>query len=123
MALILCIDDDESVARLVSDIVRFCQHEPVVETRSMEVLANWIQDKRIGAVLADYMMPKIDGIELLSVFQEQRPDVRRMLITAAPTEEAVLKAAKDGTVQMVIAKPPAIADIKLALAWLPLTTK
>lgn len=118
MALVLVIDDDESVARLVADIVAFCGHEPLLETDSVHAVARWGGNMEIKALLVDLMMPRIDGIEILAIWQERRPEVRRVIITAAPQEEAVRIAKRDGLVQMVIPKPPGISDIKTALAWL-----
>ena len=118
MALVLCIDDDPTVANLVAEVVKFCRHEPVMEHSSMDAIARWARDERLAAVLADYLMPRMDGLELLDVFREQRPMVRRVLITAAPTEEAVRRAEREGLVQMVIAKPPSISDVRQALLWL-----
>lgn len=117
MVSVLVVDDDESVARLVADIVSFCKHEPIViDDPFAAVLA--LQTLKIGAVLTDYMMPRLSGIELLTITQDLHPNIRRVLITAAPNEEAVKKAGISGVAQMVIAKPPGIAEIRLALAWL-----
>jgi DNA-binding NtrC family response regulator len=118
VATVLVVDDDESVARLVAKIVEFCRHYPIVEDDPFEA-AQILRAHKIGAVLTDYMMPKLDGLELLTIAQESSPQTRRVLITAAPNEEAVKAAAKSGLVQMVIAKPPGIAEVEQALAWLP----
>lgn len=115
--LVLCVDDDVAIAALVAEVVRFCKLEAEVHSDPIAAAAR-LRDPRIGAVLTDLMMPRLDGVELLSIAQEQRPDVRRVLITAAPNEEVVKEAVRAGVVQMVIAKPPGISDIKLALAWL-----
>lgn len=115
---VLCIDDDDMVARLIAEVVEFCGFEPVLETDSMRAMTEHIRDKNIHAVLTDFMMPRFDGIEVLVMWQEQRPEVRRVLITAAPQEASVKEAGRSGVAQMVIAKPPSIADIKMALAWL-----
>lgn len=106
------------MARLIADVVTFCKHEPVVETDAVDSVAPHIQDMRVKAVLCDLMMPRMDGIEVLGLWMESRPDVRRVLITAAPQEESIREAVREGIVQLVIAKPPNIADIKYALAWL-----
>lgn len=117
MALVLCVDDDLAIATLVAEVVRFCKHEALVLTDPVEAAAR-IRDPRLGALLTDLMMPRLDGIELLTIAQEQRPDVRRVLITAAPNEVCVREALREGVVQLVIAKPPGISDIRHALAWL-----
>lgn len=118
MARVLCLDDDESVARLVAQVVEFCKHEPIVELSSLDAVAKHVHDQRVKAILCDYMMPKMNGIEVLVVFRDVRPDVRRVLITAAPGEPEVKAAEREGLVQMVLAKPPSISDIKYALGWL-----
>ena len=118
MSRVLCIDDDESVARLIADVVAFCKQEPVVETDAVDSVRKHIQDNNVKAVLCDLLMPRMDGIEVLGLWMESRPDVRRVLITAAPKEERIREALREGIVQMVIEKPPNIADIRMALAWL-----
>jgi len=117
MALVAVVDDDESVARLVSDVVSFCKHEPVVFSDPYQA-AVALRERHFGAILTDYMMPRLDGIDLLVIAQDASPKTRRVLITAAPQEEAVREALHSGVAQMVIAKPPGIADIKMALGWL-----
>lgn len=118
MALVFCLDDDEVVARLFAEIVTFCKHRALVLTDSMDAVERLRRDNP-AAVLTDYMMPRLDGIELLNVVQETLPTCRRVLITAAPKEQAVREAEASGVVEMVIPKPPSIADIQKALLWLP----
>lgn len=117
MALVLVVDDDESVARLVADVVAFCKHTPLVVDDPFRAAAE-LRAQKIAALLTDYMMPKLNGIELMLIAQDSSPQTRRVLITAAPTEVEVREALRSGVAQMVIAKPPNIGDIKLALAWL-----
>lgn len=117
MARVLCIDDDVSVAKLVADIVAFCHHEPLVETDSLAVSSH-LKDRSLKAVIADYMMPKMNGLEVLTIFRDIRPDVRRLLLTAAPGEEEVRRAEREGLAQLVVAKPPGINEIRFALGWL-----
>ncbi len=117
-AKVLCVDDDDSVARILADVVAFCGHSAIVETMPIEAVAKHLLDTTVRAVLTDLMMPRLNGIEMLSIWQERRPEVRRILVTAAPQEAEVRDAHRSGLVQMVIAKPPSIADLKVALAWL-----
>jgi len=117
-ARVLCLDDDLTIARMIGDVVEFCGLVPVVEQDSIEATSTHLRDSAVRAVLVDYMMPRLDGITVLLMWQESRPDVRRVLITAAPQETEVREALRSGVAQMVISKPPSIADIKMALAWL-----
>jgi DNA-binding NtrC family response regulator len=117
-AKVLVIDDDVTVAKMLAEIVEFCGHAPVLCYDSLEAASRYVRDPAIAAVMTDYLMPRLDGLELLSIFLEQRPRVRRVLVTAAPQEVAVRAASNLKLVEMVIAKPPTIADVRLALAWL-----
>lgn len=117
MAKVLCIDDDDSVAKLVAKLVKFCGHTPVVLTYSMDAIV-YLHDFAVKAVITDYMMPKLDGIDLLVAFMDARPNVRRFLITAAPDERAVKEALASGIVREVMKKPPGIPDMEEALRHL-----
>lgn len=115
MALVLVVDDDYSVARMLGDAVNFCGHRSIVETDPMKAAT---RTENFAAVLSDLMMPRLTGIELLAIFADRSPHVRRILITAAPEEDEVHEAQRSGIVQMVIVKPPGLGDIRHALAWL-----
>jgi DNA-binding NtrC family response regulator len=117
MATIIVVDDDESVALLVADVVEFCKHTPIVLTEPFSAVLH-LQQPGVAAILTDYMMPKLSGLELLLIAQDSAPNIRRVLITAAPNEMEVREAGRTGVAQMIIAKPPGIADIRMALAWL-----
>lgn len=116
MATVLVLDDDVAIAQMVADVVRFCGHEPLVQTSSLDALVQL--PSVLGAAIVDYLMPRIDGIEVLAAVQERCPNARRILLTAAPSERAVRDAAADGIVQLVIPKPPTLHDLKFALGWL-----
>lgn len=116
MASVLVLDDDVAIATMVADVVRFCGHEPIVETSSIDALVRLRSD--LGAAIVDYLMPRIDGIEVLATVQERAPKARRIMLTAAPTEKAVREAHAAGIIQLVVSKPPTLHDLKYALGWL-----
>jgi CheY-like chemotaxis protein len=123
MKKVLCIDDDETVALMVSDYVKFFSFQmgwdltPVIETSSMKAVG-LVTDPDIVCLICDYNMPHLDGVDVLTVWQDSRPRVRRLLITASPQQMEVLEAKRTALVEMVISKPVQQADMKLALAWL-----
>lgn len=114
---VLCLDDDLAVAKLIARLVESCGHKAVALTDPFEVTAH-LSDPTVKAVLSDLVMPLRDGISVLSEVQTLRPDVRRVLVTAAPHGFLVLDAVRTGRVQQVVAKPPSRADIGAAVAGL-----
>ena len=123
MKKVLCVDDDESVALMVADYVKFFSFQmgwdltPITETSSM-VAVSLVRDSEIVCIICDYNMPHLDGVDVLTVWQDSRPQVRRLLITASPNQSEVLEAKRSNLVEMVLSKPVNQADMKLALAWL-----
>lgn len=118
VARVLVLDDDVEIARMVARVVELLGHTPLVETSSVEAV---IKHGRTGldAAIVDLMMPRLDGLEVLAQLQESQPATRRILLTAAPTERSVRDALTSGLVQLLVAKPPTLSDLQLALAWLP----
>jgi len=114
---VLCLDDDVVIARMVGDIITYLKHEPVIESSSFDAVIKYAR-AGFGAAIVDLLMPRLNGIEVLAAFMDGTPDCRRVLLTAAPDEAEVKEAVAQGIVQLVIAKPPSISDIRLAVAWL-----
>lgn len=114
---VLCLDDDIAIARLVADVVRFCGHEPIIETDSTGAVLRHVRGG-LGAAIVDQLMPGVSGIDVLTAFSQASPATRRILLTAAPQLPDVQEAVRDGIVQHLLVKPADLAEFRLALAWL-----
>lgn len=117
MARVLCLDDDLTIARMVAEIVTYLGHEPVVETDSYDAIIKHAR-AGFGCAIVDLLMPRINGVEVLAAFMDGAPACRRVLLTASPREPDVMTATREGIIQLTIAKPPSINDIRVALAWM-----
>lgn len=113
---VLVVEDDPSIARMLAEVVEHLGHDAVIEDDSLRaaqrVSEHW------DVLLTDYLMPRLDGIELALVFMDASALTRRVLVTAAPGEQAVREALKQRIVQMVLSKPTTLSDVKQALLWL-----
>lgn len=112
---VLCLDDDAAVAGLVATLVDTCGCVGIVLTDPFEVGA-YMTDPAVKAVLSDFFMPQRDGLEVLQEVQKLRPEVRRILVTAAPHEHPVREALRTGRVHYVVSKPLSLLDINTALS-------
>jgi len=116
MARVFVVDDDPSVAMMLAEVVQFFGHESIVETDSLRaaqlVHSGW------DALLSDYLMPGLSGVELCRIFREASPATRRVVVTAAPQEPTIRDALHEGIVQLILSKPTVLADVKQALMWL-----
>jgi CheY-like chemotaxis protein len=116
MVRVLIVEDDPSVALMLSDAVTFFGHDPAIEADSL-IAAQRVREGW-DVLLTDYLMPRLDGIELATVFQQAAPKVRRVVITAAPREQAIAEALRSGVVQLVLSKPTTLTDLRSAFLWL-----
>lgn len=69
-----------------------------------------------SCILADYMMPEMNGIELLSRFAARQPDCMRMLISGHADEEALIGALGEASIFAFIRKPWSDYDLKAQIA-------
>ena len=61
--LVLVVDDDAMIRRLVRDVLEVDQVD-VVEARDGEVALNLIEQTRPALIVLDIMMPGLDGVEV-----------------------------------------------------------
>lgn len=61
--------------------------------------------EEIDVVLSDFMMPAMNGIELLRAVAERWPRVRRAMLTAQADQDLLDEALKDGLLHAAFQKP------------------
>ena len=86
---ILVVDDD----RLIGEALRrfFSMHEVTVVTAPQSVVARVQAGERYDAILCDFLMPGMTGIELHRVLQGACPEqAERMIFMTATSEDAAL---------------------------------
>ncbi len=69
--------------------------------------------EEIDVVVSDFMMPLMNGIELLRAVRERWPRVRRAMLTAQADQDLLDQALKDGLLHAAFQKPwnnKALAD-------------
>ena len=103
---ILVVDDEPDVLDSIVDLLRAelpaaTVHSAPDATRALEVLGR----ERIDAVLSDYRMPGMDGLELLTRARQVAPDAARILITAYPELQVAVRAINEAAIQNFLTKP------------------
>jgi two-component system, cell cycle response regulator CpdR len=80
MARILLAEDDDSIRIFLARALRRAGHE-VCALGDGETALSWITGHEIDLLLADVVMPGLDGIELARRASDMRPDIRVIFIT------------------------------------------
>ena len=67
----------------------------------------------IQAVVSDFRMPGMDGVQFLIEVRARQPHCHRVMVSSsAPHEPKIREAMSDGTVQAALGKPARTADLR-----------
>lgn len=81
MARILLAEDDESMRNFLSMALERAGHSVRAAADGLEALAALDKDDSFDLLLADIIMPGMDGIELSQLAAKKRPGLKVMFIT------------------------------------------
>jgi len=107
MSLVLVIDDDAHVRRLVRRILSSASHT-VIDAEDGEAGMALLRDKRPALVITDLLMPKKEGIETIREIRQVRPDTKVIAISGSDIGSSgpfYLQIAKKLGADAVLAKP------------------
>ena len=106
MPLILCVEDDTPIRRLIMDLLLADGHE-VIEAGDGQAGLDAVFEHKPDLVLLDIMMPVMDGFEVLTTLREKHPkfaDMPIIFLTALASREHVI-AGKEIGADDYITKP------------------
>ncbi len=101
---ILIIDDEKAIRKVLSEILTF-EGFTVDEAADGAEGAKKIKEGNYDCILCDVKMPKMDGMEVLQVAKQERPDIPFIVISGHGTIESAVEAVKKGAYDY-ISKPP-----------------
>lgn len=111
MPRVLLVDDEPSVRAALKELVQGRGWEPLLARSGAEALE--LLD-RADAVVTDFSMPEMDGMELLRVVHERDESLPVILLTAHGSERLAVRAIKAGAYEYVT-KPFDVDEMLLAL--------
>jgi DNA-binding NtrC family response regulator len=109
----LLVDDD----RLIRDsLAMYFEGEgcSVSTCETAEEALMMLAKEKYGAIIADYLLPGMDGIEFFRRIGKSRQEILKILITAHGSESVLPEAQKAG-IDSVIEKPFTVEDLKASL--------
>jgi two-component system chemotaxis response regulator CheY len=95
-AKVLIVDDSKTSRKLMRTILESNGFEVIDEASNGEEA--WIKYKELhpDLVTMDITMPKMDGVEALSLIKKENPDARIVMISASGQREKMVDALKRG---------------------------
>jgi len=104
---ILLVDDDLLILQALSRILEGEGYQVVAHTDPRQAL----QERGFVMVITDFMMPFMNGVELLAALRESNPQAVRILLTAAGDFKIASEAVNCGEVYRLLGKPWSIPDL------------
>lgn len=82
MATVLVVDDESSIASLVSEVLQREGHKVLLANSCSEALSMCRSHGEIDLLISDVVMPEMDGPDLARKIRAERPLVRVLLMSA-----------------------------------------
>lgn len=102
---IVVVDDDQLVTSSLSGFFALeLEVDPLVFNRATEAAA-YLARNDVDLIITDFLMPEMNGIELLARARESQPHVPRILLTGYADKENAIRAINDVGVFQYIEKP------------------
>lgn len=111
MIRILVVDDDALILRALTRILQNEGHEVIGHTDPHKAA----EERDFSVVITDFMMPNMNGIELLGAIKQSNPNAVRLMLTAAADFKVALDAVNRGEVYRILSKPWNLGELTTAV--------
>lgn len=113
--LVFVVDDEEMVALALQSFLHLdTPYEVRTFTRPLDAIAA-LEEDRPEAIIADFMMPELDGISFLRRCREIHPFGTRILLTGYADKENAIRAINEAGLYYYLEKPWSNDQLKLIL--------
>lgn len=110
MPSILLVDDDKNILFLISEALKKFKYDLTLATggeKALEIL----QENEFDLIISDLQMPKVSGIDILSVVKEKYTDTEVLLVTGYGSIKTAVKAMKLGAFEY-LSKPVNVEELR-----------
>ena len=111
---VLVVDDEEAVRRLIVDILRLDGYEVSEACDGVEALQQ-LKRERFDVILADMVMPRMDGLTLLKTARQLDHQAGCIVMTAYASWDSAVEAIKSGA-EDYLPKPCHLELLRLVVA-------
>jgi DNA-binding NtrC family response regulator len=104
-ATVLLVDDEEMV---ITSIKAFLQLETDFRIQGFtdpQSAADYVSNNQVDVAISDYLMPRMNGIELLGRVKEVQPETSRVLLTGHADKQSAIQAINQVSLFQYLEKP------------------
>ena len=113
MALVLIVDDDPQMLRLLTDVVEMEKHD-VLLAQDGALALEYFEHQVPDLIITDILMPNKEGLELISEVKEKYPDIKIIAYSGGGSSdpESYLEFASGMGADKVFSKPMPLGDLR-----------
>jgi response regulator RpfG family c-di-GMP phosphodiesterase len=104
-AAVLIVDDEDMVITSIRAFLRLETDYEIHGFTSSEEAVRLLQNKPVDVVVSDYLMPKMNGIQLLAKAKEFQPEAARVLLTGHADKQSAIQAINEIGLFQYLEKP------------------
>lgn len=107
MHKVLIIDDEEMITDTLATLIEMVLDFEVLTSNDPEALlaSDVLKDNTFDMVISDFMMPKIDGIDVLKAIKQIQPNVVPILLTGYSDKNNAIKSINEVGLYYYLEKP------------------
>lgn len=112
---VLIVDDEEMVITSIRAFLRLETDYNIMGITDPEHAGKYVEQQPIDVVVSDYLMPKMNGIQLLAKAKQLQPEASRVLLTGHADKQSAIQAINDVALFQYLEKPWDNAQLLLVI--------
>lgn len=104
-ATVMIVDDEEMVVGAIKSFLELETSYDVLPFTSPEVALETLEESPTQVIVADFMMPGMDGVTFLTRSREVRPAATRILLTGYADKRNAIRAINEAGLYQYLEKP------------------
>jgi DNA-binding NtrC family response regulator len=112
---VLIVDDEDMVITSLRAYLRLETDYEVEGITDPEEAAKYLEANPVDVVVSDYLMPKMNGIQLLACAKDLQPEATRVLLTGHADKQSAIQAINDVGLFQYLEKPWENAQLLLVI--------
>jgi two-component system NtrC family sensor kinase len=101
----MIVDDEEMVVTSINAFLQLENEFHIHGFTDPEKAARFVEENRVDVVVSDYLMPRMNGIQLLSRVKEKQPEASRVLLTGHADKQSAIEAINQVALFQYLEKP------------------
>lgn len=114
-AKLALVDDEEMVITSIKAYLQLETDYAVHGFTNPEEAARFLEKEQVDVVITDYLMPRMNGIQLLLRARQAQPDASRVLLTGHADKQSAITAINDVGLFQYLEKPWENAQLLLVI--------